>query len=96
MDGRDNEWQHNGITPIPYPSANGHHALVEVLTAWADYISSDYNAYKKRLPDIIRNGVPKDDVDFDYVSAAVSTDEGAQCFVDIIERPVVLSKWFSV
>lgn len=46
MDGRDNEWQHNGIIPIPYPAANGHHALVEALTAWTDYISSDYNAYK--------------------------------------------------
>lgn len=86
MDGRDNEWQHNGIIPIPYPAANGHHALVEALTAWTDYICSDYNAYKKRLPDIIKNGVPKDDVDLDYVSAALSTDEGAQCFVDIIER----------
>lgn len=86
MDGRDNEWQHNGITPIPYPAANGHHALVEALTAWTDYISSDYNAYKKRLPGIIENGVPKDAVDLDYVRAALSTDEGAQCFVDIIER----------
>lgn len=86
MDGRDNEWQHNGIIPIPYPAANGHHALVEALTAWTDYISSDYNAYKKRLPGIIENGVPKDAVDLDYVRAALSTDEGAQCFVDIIER----------
>ncbi len=52
----------------------------------ADHMSLDYNAYEKRLPGIIENGVPKDAVDLDYASAALSTAEGAQCFVDIIER----------
>lgn len=86
MNGRDNEWQHNGITPIVYPSANKHCALVKAINVWADHISLDYNAYEKRLPGIIENGVPKDAVDLDYASAALYTAEGAQCFVDIVER----------
>lgn len=82
----NDEWRHNGIVPITYPAENNHKALVDALNAWADILSSDYNAYKKRLPNIIGNGVPRDGEELDYVKFALSTPEGTQCFIEIIER----------
>lgn len=86
------EWRHNGITPIAYPAENNHQALVIALNAWADRLFLNYNAYEKRLPSIIENGVPKNPsdpeaaVNLDYVRGALSTDEGTRSFIDILEQ----------
>lgn len=42
------QWAHKGVEPIPYDSANGHTALWETLSAWADR-ARDLNAWRDRL-----------------------------------------------
>lgn len=79
-------WKHSGVIPISYPVENNHQALVIALNAWSDRLRLNYDAYRKFLPSIIENGVPKDKVNSDYVREALTTDEGARAFVDVISQ----------
>lgn len=79
-------WKHSGVIPISYPVENNHQALVIALNAWSDRLLLNYDAYRKFLPSIIENGVPKDKVNSDYVREALTTDEGARAFVDVISQ----------
>ena len=79
-------WKHSGVIPISYPVENNHQALVIALNAWSDRLRLNYDAYRKFLPSIIEKGVPKDKVNSDYVREALTTDEGARAFVDVISQ----------
>lgn len=79
---KHDDWIHDQLITITYPAENHHVALTAALNAWAKSLHLDYEGYKQRIPDILRNGVPKDPVDLDYLSGAFQTDDGSRCFVE--------------
>lgn len=79
---KHDDWIHDQLITITYPAENHHVALTAALNAWANNLHLDYEGYKQRIPDILRNGVPKDPVDLDYLSSALHTEDGSRCFVE--------------